>query len=314
MPSGPAEQAAPGPRVEVLPLTGGFVAGQESALVNQVNGRPGVPSDPLVPVYRRGVDGRPTLVLNAETLAQLALLARYGADWFRAVGTAVGPGHVPGHHQRLVRDDRCPPRRARGAARCAAALAARRPRAPTSTASQAVLVGGYHGAWVPGSQLDAPMTVDDLARFGAAPGAGVVHVLDRDRRARSWRAPGSRVPRRPERPAVRPVRQRAAPDGRARCTRSPYPGRGPAWSREVDRLRALVDGRGACAHPDGTARFVASTMQSSPTTSRNTWEVSAVRVHVDWTRCDGHGACAELLPELLDTRRVGLPPRARRRT
>ena len=32
-----------------------------------------------------------------------------------------------------------------------------------------------------------------------------------------------------------------------------------------------------------------------------------MRVHVDWTRCDGHGACAELLPELLDTDEWGFP-------
>ena len=32
-----------------------------------------------------------------------------------------------------------------------------------------------------------------------------------------------------------------------------------------------------------------------------------MRVHVDWTRCDGHGACAELLPELLTTDEWGFP-------
>ena len=32
-----------------------------------------------------------------------------------------------------------------------------------------------------------------------------------------------------------------------------------------------------------------------------------MRVHVDWTRCDGHGACAELLPELLTTDDWGFP-------
>ncbi len=32
-----------------------------------------------------------------------------------------------------------------------------------------------------------------------------------------------------------------------------------------------------------------------------------MRVHVDWTRCDGHGACAELLPELLDSDEWGYP-------
>jgi ferredoxin len=35
--------------------------------------------------------------------------------------------------------------------------------------------------------------------------------------------------------------------------------------------------------------------------------VNVVRVHVDWTRCDGHGSCAELLPELLESDEWGYP-------
>lgn len=92
VPAEPVRQAARQTLVEVRSLTGDFVAGQESALVNQLGGRAGVPSDPLVPVWRRGLEGRPTLVLNAETLAQVALLARRGAGWFRSIGTPSDPG------------------------------------------------------------------------------------------------------------------------------------------------------------------------------------------------------------------------------
>lgn len=259
VPSGPAREAARSSRVEVLPLTGGFVAGQESALVSQVNGHAGVPSDPLVPVFRRGVDGRPTLVLNAETLAQIALLARYGADWFRALGTPADPGTFLATvsaanpsvltHPGVLEVPRGTPLRS--------VLTA----AGTDLSRvSAVLVGGYHGAWVPGSELDTLLTAADLRRFGASPGAGVLHVLDRDTcplvLAGSVAGYLAGQGARQCGPCVNGLPRMAET-----LRRLAVPGAAPALVSEVERLRRLVDGRGACAHPDGTARFVASTMR-----------------------------------------------------
>ena len=76
----------------VVGVPGRYVAGEATALVNFVN--TGVAKPTFVPprVSERGVGGRPTLVQNVETLAHVALIARYGADWFRQLGTRDEPG------------------------------------------------------------------------------------------------------------------------------------------------------------------------------------------------------------------------------
>ena len=226
--------------------------------MNQLDGRPGLPSDPLVPVHERGVDGRPTLVVNAETLAQLALLARYGADWFRSVGTPDDPGTF------LVsltgsRASRAPARRGGGAAWHAAAGRADQCRHAIAARS-AVLVGGYHGTWLPLAAVDVPLCRGGLAPYGATPGAGVVHVLDRGR-ARCARARRSRRTSPGSRPASAVRASTGCRGWRTRWPGWPCPAPTRGWWARSTGSRALVRGRGACAHPDGTARFVASTMR-----------------------------------------------------
>lgn len=239
-------------RVGVLALTGGFVAGQETALVNQIDGGPAVPRDPLTRVTTRGVDGRPTLVMNAETLAQLALAARHGAPWFRSAGTTEDPGTslftITGSVARPGVVEA-----ARGT-RLDELLATSEPLDPV-----AVLVGGYHGAWLPAEALGTRLTNADLRPYGATVGAGIIHVLGPDRCPLEVAA-GIATYLAGESaeqcgPCVNGL-PRMADSLRRLASRS----RDPHLPAEIERLRRLVVGRGACAHPDGTARMVASTM------------------------------------------------------
>jgi len=159
--------------VSVVPVSGRYLAGEESALVNLLSGGPLKPT--LVPPrpFQRGVDRRPTLVQNVETLAHLALIARHGGDWFRAIGTDDTPGSAlvtlngatsgPGVYEVAIGT------RLDDVLGVAGGVTERH---------QGVLVGGYFGTWVPASAT-ANLTLDDtaLTAFGASFGSGVIVVL-----------------------------------------------------------------------------------------------------------------------------------------
>lgn len=251
-----------------------YVSSEESALVHFVNsgdGRPiAVPPRP----FERGVDGRPTLVDNVETLAHIALIARYGPDWFREVGTQTDPGStlvtiggavarpnvyeiVPGMRIGEVLD-------AAGGA--------------TETLG-AVLVGGYFGTWVPMPEgWSMPLSHDRTGPGGVTLGAGAIFALPAD-------ACGLAETARITRYLAEESAGQCGPcvfglPAIADDLRSVAFGRcGPATRQRLMRRIETVSGRGACRHPDGATRFATSaltTFAEDLETHLNGWTCSGV--------------------------------------
>ena len=218
-----------------------------------LNGGAAKPTTPFARIFERGVKGRPTLVSNVETLAHIALIARHGAPSFRAFGTDNDPGSTlvtlggavmyPGVFEIGLGTSIASLLEAAGGA---------------SRELRAFLLGGYAGTWIRadfGYQL--PLTPEGLDQVGAALGAGVVFALPSSAcpvteiaRVARWLSAESSGQYGPcvfgleaIATALEQVRVGAGGDG--------------ALAR-IRRWASLASGRGACAHPDGAARFVTS--------------------------------------------------------
>lgn len=248
-----------GPRTRLVAVPARYVASQETALVNHMNGAPALPGFTPPRPSQRGVAGQPTLVANAETLAHVALIARHGGRWFREIGTAAEPGSAlvtlsgpvarPGVYEIALGSPLSSLLDAAGG------LTAR---------VHGALLGGYGGAWLGAGELaEARLADESLAPHGAALGAGVVLLLSERTcpvaevaRVARWLATQSAGQCGPcvhGLGAIAEVLQYVA-------------GRGAAAdaNRRLEQLASLVRRRGACAHPDGAARMLLSALRAFP--------------------------------------------------
>jgi NADH:ubiquinone oxidoreductase subunit F (NADH-binding) len=239
-------------RLEVTPSH--YVSGEESALVHWLNGGAAKPTFVPPRPFERGVGGRPTLVNNVETLAHLALIARFGAGWFRGLGSAEDPGTAL---ISLIGDvDRPGVYELPFGIPLAEALSAGGPRIDAT----AVLVGGYAGAWIPGPAVaDARLTRHSLGALNASLGCGAISVLGSGScglrttaAVARWLADQSAGQCGPCTHGLPAIAQ--AVEGLVA---------GDAGERREPQLRrwlAMVEGRGACHHPDGVVRLVRSAL------------------------------------------------------
>ncbi|MGW2741882.1 NADH-ubiquinone oxidoreductase-F iron-sulfur binding region domain-containing protein [Streptomyces sp. NPDC001450] len=241
-------------RLHTLPHT--YVSSESTSLVRWLNGGPARPQGSPPRTHERGVGRQPTLVNNAETLAHLALIARYGPDWYRQTGTPDEPGTTLVTVSGAVAD----PGVLEVALGTPVTTILDRAGGPAESL-RAVLLGGFAGTWLPTAHLDTPLARRDLAPLGAARGAGVLIALPRAAcavsetarmlvhlAAHSARQCG---PCRLGLPAV-------ADDFTALATGRSDPGLLPRLRRRT----GLLPDRGACRHPDGAARLAASALRA----------------------------------------------------
>jgi NADH:ubiquinone oxidoreductase subunit F (NADH-binding) len=243
-------------RIRLHTVPDRYVAGQESALVNHVNGGPALPTFTPPRPFERGVHRRPTLIGNVETLAHIALIARHGTEWFRELGTASQPGSAlvtlsgsqlahPGVYEIEI-----------GSPLSALIDAA----GGVAGELRAALLGGYAGTWLDGGGLRGiELSDEQLAPHGASLGAGVVVLLS------SAACPVAELARLTRWLATQSARQcgpcRFGLDAIADTVELLLRGAaGPDAQRRLAALGSLVRGRGACSHPDGAARLVVSAL------------------------------------------------------
>jgi NADH:ubiquinone oxidoreductase subunit F (NADH-binding) len=243
-----------GPPVHMHDVPHHYVSSEETALVRWLNGGEARPAGGVTRPYERGVRRRATLVGNVETLAHIALIARFGPSWFRQAGLPDDPGTMlatisgavtrPGVYEIALGTP------------IGDLLTMGQPR-PDVTA---VLVGGYFGTWHALSDVQGlPMSAAPLRDVGASPGAGVLVALPADAcglvetaRVLGYLADQSADQCGPCYFGLPAIAQDFAQLAAGRPN-------GPMLER-LDRRLGQLTGRGACRHPDGAVRLATSAL------------------------------------------------------
>lgn len=247
-----------GPTYHVVDAPDRYVAGEASAVVSFLDGRPGLPARRALPPAAAGVGGRPTVVSNTETYAHVGLLTRFGVPWFRSAGSPGSPGSslltlagavpVPGTVVEVVRTETL------GEILASAAGLAEPPRA--------VLLGGYGGTWIDGRVAwTTPVDRHALQHAGAPLGCGLVAVLGNGScgiaetaRLLGWMAEQSAGQCGPCALGLPRIAELAGALAGGRASRRQL--------GDLRRLAASVRGRGACGHPTGAVGLLESALDT----------------------------------------------------
>ncbi|AQV00913.1 MULTISPECIES: NADH-ubiquinone oxidoreductase-F iron-sulfur binding region domain-containing protein [Desulfococcus] len=164
--------------IDIFEGSGAFVCGEETGLIQSIEGYRGMPRHrPPYPV-KSGLYGRPTVINNVKTLALVPPIVTQGAAWFRGIGTEGSPGtavfSVVGDvvHPGLVEIPMGVTLRTLIFDICGGI--------PNHKGFKAVQIGGPSGGCLPESFLDTPIDFDSLTGAGAMMGSGGMVVMNED--------------------------------------------------------------------------------------------------------------------------------------
>ncbi len=164
--------------IELRLGAGAFVCGEETALMNSIEGMRGEPRPrPPFPASK-GIFGKPSMLNNVETYANICPIILNGADWFAGMGTEKSKGTkvfaVGGkiNNTGLVEIEMGTPLRE--------VIYNIGGGVPGGKKFKAAQTGGPSGGCIPASLIDTPMTYDDLSAIGSMMGSGGLIVMNED--------------------------------------------------------------------------------------------------------------------------------------
>ena len=164
--------------IEIRLGAGAFVCGEETALLTSIEGNRGEPRPrPPFPAVK-GLFGKPTLLNNVETYANIAQIIRHGASWYNSMGTETSKGtkvfalggkitnvglvEIPmGTTLREIIEE------------IGGGI-------PNGKKFKAAQTGGPSGGCIPAEHIDTPIDYESLAKLGSMMGSGGLIVMDED--------------------------------------------------------------------------------------------------------------------------------------
>lgn len=239
--------------VEVQPSAPTYISGEETAVIDALEGLEGLPQPKPPHPEEIGLRGCPTVLNNVETLAAVATLFRVGVERFRSVGTPDCPGTAlftvtgavarPGVYEapygtplRALLD---------------------RAGAPAPGEILAVLPGGLSSGPLRPDELDVPLTYEDLAAVGSTIGPAAIVVFA----ASACSLPAIVADTVTLLTEASCGQCHGCKEGHRQLARALS---GGDLAQAKDLATVLLYGRGNCGHPTGTAQFALRALQSFP--------------------------------------------------